>query len=100
VPQPQAVSPPPPAPRAGERRTKPQPPAKRSDKSSQASANKNKGGSAGSRSASEALPRPVARQVSGESDHLLLAGGLLLLVLALSEALVLALSVRSLRLSA
>jgi hypothetical protein len=42
----------------------------------------------------------VARQVSGESDHLLLAGGLLLLVLALSEALVLALSVRSLRLSA
>jgi hypothetical protein len=98
VPQQQAVSPPPPAPRAGERRTKPQPPSKRSGKSSQASANK--GGSAGSRSATEALPRPVARRVSGQSDHLLLAGGLLLLVLALSEALVLALSVRSLRLSA
>jgi hypothetical protein len=41
--------------------------------------------------------RQAARK---SSDHLLLAGGLLLLVLALSEALILTLSVRSLRLSA
>jgi hypothetical protein len=47
-----------------------------------------------------ALPARIARPGSGDSDHLLLAGGLLLLVLALSEALVLGLSVRSLRVNA
>jgi hypothetical protein len=40
------------------------------------------------------------RRASAHSDRLLFAGGLLLLVLAVSEGLLLTLSVRSLRLSA
>jgi len=46
-----------------------------------------------------ALPRPSAKSASKHSDDLLLVGGSLLLVLALSEGLILAVSVRSLRLS-
>ena len=47
-----------------------------------------------------ALPRPSAKSASEHSDHLLFAGGLLLLVLAVGEGLILTVSVRSLRLSA
>jgi hypothetical protein len=48
----------------------------------------------------EAIRRPSAKPASGQSQQLLFAGGLLLLVLAVSEGFILTLSVRSLRLSA
>ncbi len=46
-----------------------------------------------------ALPRPSVKSAAAHSDRLLFAGGLLLLVLAVSEGVILTVSVRSLRLS-
>jgi hypothetical protein len=97
----QAVTPtPPPAPPAAvQHRATPPPAVKRPEKPAQGPTTKPDKPDSGS--ATEALPRPSVRQAARESsDHLLLAGGLLLLVLALSEALILTLSVRSFRLSA
>jgi hypothetical protein len=99
----EAVAPtPPPAPPAAvqqRRATPPPPPVRRREKPAQGRADKADKPDPGP--ATEALPGPSVRQAARKSsDHLLLAGGLLLLVLALSEALILTLSVRSLRLSA
>jgi len=70
------------------------PPASRPEKK------KTRSGTLGARKALGALPRPSVRGTSADSNRLLFVGGLLLLVLAVSEGLLLTLSVRSLRLSA
>jgi hypothetical protein len=92
--------PPPPVVVVQERPRKTQPSVKRSEAPAQASPKTSRRAGSDSGKRSVALPARIARPASGDSDHLLLAGGLLLLVLALSEALVLGLSVRSLRVNA
>jgi len=61
---------------------------------------KSRSGTLGARKALGAIPRPSVAAASAHSNRLLFVGGLLLLVLAVSEGLLLTLSVRSLRLSA